>query len=84
MKYNHYGPGYGPLMEDPLIEEYRKRIDSQFEITESLITLEERKDIEQTLEKSLDNGKSFYSNAPEYIRRRMREYQKMVEEDVCF
>lgn len=37
-----------------------------------------KKDVEETLKKSLINGKTFYENAPEYIRKEMEGYKEIV------
>ena len=84
MKYNHYGPGYGPLLDSHLLREYQDKIDANFEICDFDMSDQERRDIHNTLQQSLRNGRTFYSNAPEYIRHRMREYEARLREGVIF
>ena len=84
MKYNHYGPGFGTTLNNDLLKAYHEKIDSKLEIFDFDMTAKQRKDIEDTLQKSLKNGKTFYSNAPEYIRESMREYERLMKEGVLF
>ena len=81
IKYHHFGAGRGKFYSSELLGRYNKGIDEDFTIICNNFDEKTVNDIEATLQKSLDNGKDFYSNAPEYIKEQMEEYEKMVDKD---
>lgn len=83
-KYSVYGGGYGKSFEHVLYEEYENKIDRHLIIFEQEFSDEELKDILDTLKKSLENGKDFYSNAKPYMKEKMEEYNKMLDEGILF
>lgn len=79
-KYNHYGAGRGKRFEHPLYDEYLKKIDGKFTITLLYQNDKEENDILETLKLSIENGKDFYTNAKPYMKEKMEEYNKLLEE----
>lgn len=80
--YNHYGPGFGVKFNHPLYEHYRKEIQSDLTIV--LDGTENEELILKILKESLENKKTFYENAPEKIKKSMREYKKLTDQGVLF
>lgn len=83
-KYNHYGGGRGLTFEHPLLTEYQQKIDSTFSIIDNYFSDKELKDIEKTLKLSLENGKDFYTNAPDYMKKQMEECLQLLQGGVLF
>lgn len=79
-----YGGGFGMRFKHPLYDEYCDKIDSHLNIFDHDYSNEELQDILDTLKKSLDNGKDFYSNAKPYMKEEMEEYNRLLEEGVKF
>ena len=77
----HYGAGYGKLYFNELTDEYNKKI-GELEIVEPFNTTEE--EVIKILEKSLENGKTFYENASKDIKRDMEKYEKELEEGILY
>ena len=83
-EFHVYGGGFGVRFEHPLYDEYREKIDSHLNIFDHDYSNEGLEDILDTLKKSLDNGKDFYSNAKPYMKEEMEEYNRLLEEGVEF
>lgn len=79
-EFTHYGPGYGERFEHPLYDEYLEKIDKALSIVKNFLSEREIQDVIETLEKSLKNGKDFYTNAKPYMKEQMEEYNKLLEE----
>lgn len=79
-EFTHYGPGYGKRFEHPLYDEYLEKIDKALSIVKNFLNEIEIQDVIETLEKSLKNGKDFYTNAKPYMKEQMEEYNKLLEE----
>lgn len=77
----YYGAGYGKLYSNELIDEYNKKI-GELEIAEPFNATEE--EVIKTLEKSLENGKTFYENASKNIKKDMEIYEKELEEGILY
>ncbi|MEG1501988.1 MAG: hypothetical protein RR203_02605 [Synergistaceae bacterium] len=84
IKYQHFGDGYGCGYESENFSKYREKIDKNLTITWGYFDKKTETDIEQTLHKSLENGVDFYNNAPDYIKKDMEEYKRLVERGVRF
>lgn len=80
--YNHYGAGFGVKFNHPLYEQYRKEIQSDLTIV--LDGTENEELILKILKESLENKKTFYENAPEKIKKSMKEYKKLTDQGVLF
>lgn len=83
-KFTHYGVGFGYRFQHPLYDEYLEKIDKALSINENYLNEKEIQDIIETLEKSLKNGKDFYTNAKPYMKEKMEEYNKVLEEGTLF
>lgn len=84
-KYKVYFKGYiGQKFDNKIYEEYKKKIDSSLVISNCFSDKEEEQEVVDTLKKSLENGKDFYTNATPRIRIVMEEYEKMKEKGVEF
>lgn len=80
-KHTCYPGGFCKAYNHELVKEYRKKIG---ELDLGNITEENEQDVLNTLKKSLENGKSFYHNAPKYIQKVMEEYTELEEMGVLF
>lgn len=81
-KYERYTTYTGGLMigyDSNFLSEYIKKIGK---LVLGNIDDRNKKDVEETLKKSLINGKTFYENAPEYIRKEMEEYEENLEKGI--
>ena len=78
-KYKIYPGGFMIIYNNPLLDEYVKKIG---DLTLGNIDKKKAKDVIKTLEKSLINGKTFYENAPDYIRKSMEEYEEDIEKGI--
>ena len=59
MTYNHYGPGFGCVMDSELLRKYQDEVNPHFSIFDDGMTEKERSDVEDALKKSFENGKTF-------------------------
>lgn len=76
-KYERYTTYTGGLMigyDSNFLSEYIKKIGK---LVLGNIDDRNKKDVEETLKKSLINGKTFYENAPEYIRKKWKSMKKI-------
>lgn len=76
-KYERYTTYTGGLMigyDSNFLSEYIKKIGK---LVLGDIDDRNKKDVEETLKKSLINGKTFYENAPEYIRKKWKSMKKI-------
>lgn len=81
-KYERYTTYTGGLMigyNSNFLSEYIKKIGK---LLLGNIDDKNKKDVEETLKKSLINGKTFYENASEYIRKEMEEYEENLEKGI--
>lgn len=78
-KYKTYPGGFMIIYNNPLLDEYIKKIE---DLTLGNIDEKNEKDVIKTLKKSLTNGKTFYENAPDYIRKSMEEYEEDIEKGI--
>lgn len=81
-KYERYTTYTGGLMigyDSNFLREYIKKIGK---LLLGNIDDINKKDVEETLKKSLINGKTFYENAPGYIRKEMEEYEENLEKGI--
>lgn len=76
MKYTHFGASRGIRYESPLYSLYEKEV-GQLTLIE-IFDEETIADVEDALEKSLDNKKTFYENAKPYIKKEMEDYEKKL------
>lgn len=83
-EFTHYGPGHGKRFEHSSYSQYLEKIDKGLMIIEWEMTEKETNDILETLELSLKNGKDFYTNAKPYMKAKMEEYNKLLEEETLF
>lgn len=83
-EYSVYGGGYGISFQHPLYEEYRNKIDKNLVIFEKEYSEKELQDILDTLKKSLENKKDFYTNAKPYMQEKMEEYNKLLAEGILY
>lgn len=83
-EYSVYGGGYGKLFEHPLYEEYKNKIDKCLTLFEGEFSDKELEDILDTLKKSLENGKDFYTNAKPYMKKQMEEYNNLLNDGALF
>ena len=79
IRYNYLGGGFGFNYEHPKLEEYKKKIDSNL-VIELPYSEKYLEDVLETLERSLENGKDFYTNAPNRIKRKMEEIAEILED----
>lgn len=79
IKYNYLGGGFGFNYEHPKLEEYRKKIDPNL-VIELPYSDKYLDDVLETIDKSLENGKDFYTNAPNHIKRKMEDIAEMLED----
>ena len=79
IKYNYLGGGFGFNYEHPKLEEYKKKIDSNL-VIELPYSEKYLEDVLKTIERSLENWKDFYTNAPNYIKRKMEEMAEILED----
>lgn len=83
-EFTHYGAGFGKRFEHSLYEDYLAKIDKGLCIIENQLTEKEIDDVVEILKVSLENGKDFYSNAKPYMKEKMEEYNKLLDEEVLF
>lgn len=83
-EFTHYGMGYGKKFEHQLYDDYLEKIDKGLCIIENQLTEEEIDDVLETLKVSLKNKKDFYTNAKPYMKEKMEEYNKLLDEETLF
>lgn len=83
-EFTHYGAGFGKRFEHSLYDKYLEKIDKGLCIIKNQLTEKEIDDVVETLKVSLENGKDFYSNAKPYMKEKMEEYNKLLDEEVLF
>lgn len=83
-EFTHYGAGFGKRFEHSLYDEYLKKVDRGLSIIDNQLTEEEIEDVIETLKISLENGKDFYSNAKLYMKEKMEEYSKLLEDEIKY
>lgn len=83
-EYSVYGGGFGLFFQHPLYEEYKNKIDKHLIIFENEYSEKELQDILNTLKKSLKNKKDFYTNAEPYMKKKMEEYNKSLNEESLY
>lgn len=83
-KYSVYEGGFGERFTHPFYEEYIKKIDKYLIIFDKDYSNEELEDILNTLKISVENGKDFYTNAKSYMKKKMEEYNKSIEEEIMY
>lgn len=79
IKYDYLGGGFGFNYEHPKLEEYKKKIDPNL-VIELPYSEKYLEDVLETIERSLENGKDFYTNAPNHIKRKMEEIAEILED----
>lgn len=83
-QFTYYGAGFGILFKNSLYDEYLNKIDRALTIIADGLETEEIDDVLEVLKTSLENGKDFYTNAKPYMREKMEEYKKRIEEGCEF
>lgn len=80
---------FGFWWTDEILKEYAKKFDLLDDFGEPSFSIIEgddkfKEDCVEAVKKSLENGRPFFYNAPDYIQKRMIEERENIEKGVCY